>query len=507
MNRRGKGIAISYIYTILNTAIGFFMSAFVLRMLGKTDYGVYQTMTSFLTYLTLFEFGTGTIMTRNISLCKNDGTESDDIRKNISTVWTTTCILSAIICVGVIVFYLLIETIYRNSLTPEQIETGKIIFIISAVKLIFNFLVQTLNGVVLGFERYSLGSVVSLTYLIVRTIIVVALLIVKRSAIVLVTIDTVLTVCIFAFTILYCIIKLKVSFTFRYFNVGIFRQILPLALAMFLQTIVNMANNNVDKFVIGIAMSPEAVSVYSVAMYIFSTFSALTTMPISMYMPQVAKDMRNGKEGRRLTETLIQPCRLVVIVGGLVLFGFIAVGRPFITIVYGSDYLDAWLIAIMIMIPMFINMSNGIIVNVLDVLRKRHVRSFCLGITAVGNILLTIWWIKYWGMFGAAAATAVFTIIGQVILMNIYYKKAIHIDVMFLFGQSFKGILPSMLLACLGGGAVAYFIHNEYLSLLAGGISFCVILGACMLVFGANKSEKELFFGKIKKLKSKFGKA
>ena len=95
MNRRGKGIAISYIYTILNTVIGFFMSAFILRMLGKTDYGVYQTMTSFLTYLTLFEFGTGTIMTRNISLCKKDGTENDDIRKNISTVWTTTCILSA----------------------------------------------------------------------------------------------------------------------------------------------------------------------------------------------------------------------------------------------------------------------------------------------------------------------------------------------------------------------------------------------------------------------------
>ena len=200
MNRRGKGIAISYIYTILNTVIGFFMSAFILRMLGKTDYGVYQTMTSFLTYLTLFEFGTGTIMTRNISLCKKDGTENDDIRKNISTVWTTTCILSALICIGVFIFYLLIGTIYHKSLTPEQIETGKLIFIISAVKLVFNFLVQTLNGVVLGFERYSLGSIVSLTYLIVRSIIVVSLLIVKHSAIVLVTIDTELTIFIFIFT-------------------------------------------------------------------------------------------------------------------------------------------------------------------------------------------------------------------------------------------------------------------------------------------------------------------
>lgn len=505
MNRRGRGIAISYIYIILNTVIGFFMSAFVLRMLGKTDYGVYQTMTSFLTYLTLFEFGTGTIMTRNISLCKKDGTENEEIKKNISTVWTVTCILNFIICIGVFVFYMLIGTIYKKALTPDQIETGKIIFIISAVKLVFNFLVQTLNGVVLGFEKYSLGSIVSLTYLIVRSILVIALLIVKHSAIVLVTIDTVLTVCIFIFTICYCIIKLKARFTFRYFNYGIFRQILPLALAMFLQTIVNMANNNVDKFVIGIAMSPEAVSVYSVAMYIFSTFSALTTMPISMYMPQVARNMREGKEGAELTKTLVQPCRLVVIVGGLVLFGFIAVGRPFISVVYGKDYLEAWLIAIIIMVPMFVNMSNGIIVNVLDVLRKRHVRSICLGITAVGNILLTIWWIKYWGMIGAAAATAVFTVIGQIILMNIYYKKSIHIDVIYLFGQSFKGLLPAMLIACVCGGAASYFISNNYLSLIVGGVVFCGVLAVCMLGFGANKTEKAIFKSKISKLKSHIG--
>ena len=92
-----------------------------------------------------------------------------------------------------------------------------------------------------------------------------------------------------------------------------------------------------------------------------------------------------------------------MIVGGLVLFGFIAVGRPFISVVYGKDYLEAWLIAVIIMVPMFVNMSNGIIVNVLDVLRKRHIRSICLEIAAVGNFLLTIWWIKYWGMIGAAA--------------------------------------------------------------------------------------------------------
>lgn len=59
-----------------------------------------------------------------------------------------------------------------------------------------------------------------------------------------------------------------------------------------------------------------------------------------------------------------------------------------------------------------------------------------------------------------------------------------------------------MIISCLGSAAVSYFIHNSFLSLLAGGVTFCVILAVCMLTFGANKAEKELFFGRIHKLKS-----
>ena len=67
-NSRGKGITLSYLYFVINTIIGIFMSAFIIRTVGKTDYGVYQSMTAFISYLVLLEFGTGTIMARNISL-------------------------------------------------------------------------------------------------------------------------------------------------------------------------------------------------------------------------------------------------------------------------------------------------------------------------------------------------------------------------------------------------------------------------------------------------------
>lgn len=488
---RSRGIAISYIYTILNTVIGLFISAYIIRMMGQTEYGVYQTMTSFATYLTLFQFGTGSIMTRNISLCRKDGSETQLYKKNTSTIWTVAVIQAVIIAIISIVFYLMIDVIYQKSLTIGQIQYGKRLFLIVALKMILTFFIQVLNGIILGCEHYSMSTIVQLVFLLVRTGLVVALLLFKPFAIYLVILDAVLEIIMFIFTYCYCRKNLAASFSFKYFNKKIFMNALPLAMALFLQTIINMANGNVDKFVIGILMSPEAVSVYSIGMFIYTTFSSLTTIPISMYMPKVAADMREGKQGAELTKSLIQPCRLIFLIGGLVLFGFIVIGRQFISIIYGSDYIEAWAIAVVIMIPMLINMSNGVLVNVLDIMNKRLSRSFFLLITTIGNIILTIWWIQTWGMLGAAVATGICTLIGQDLLLNIYYNKVIKIRILYLFKETFRGILPSLVLATVLGFLSINWITNKYIQFIMGGIVFVLVMAISMIVFGANSYEKQ----------------
>ena len=121
-------------------------------------------------------------------------------------------------------------------------------------------------------------------------------------------------------------------------------------MAIFIQCIVNQANNNIDKFILGIRLNPESVSIYSVGLYIYSIFSSLTTIPISMYAPQTVKEIERGTSGRKLEDFLIQPSRLIVLVGGTLLFGFVAVGREFITLVYGAEYTVAWVVALLSLI-------------------------------------------------------------------------------------------------------------------------------------------------------------
>ena len=142
IKKRSIGITLSYMYFILNTIIGIFTSAFVIRTVGKTDYGVYQSMTAFISYLALLEFGTGTIMARNISLCQKDGTEKTKLEKNTSTIFSLTVVLSAVILLVAVIFWSLIDLIYARSFSVEQIELGKKLFLFAVGNLILVFILR-----------------------------------------------------------------------------------------------------------------------------------------------------------------------------------------------------------------------------------------------------------------------------------------------------------------------------------------------------------------------------
>ena len=491
IKKRGTGIILSYIYFLLNTVIGIFMSAFIIRTVGKTNYGVYQSMTAFISYLVLLEFGTGTIMARNISLCKKNGTEEDEIHKSTSTIWSLTVVLATVILLVSVVFWCMIDTVYSHSLSAAQIQLGKKLFMFAVGNLLCGFFTQTLNGFLIGYEKYIFEKSLAIVKLIARTGILIVLLTLNPAVMTVVCVDFSLSFICFAVTLIYCVFKLHAKLVFKYFDKTVFRQITPLALAMLLQTVVNTANGSVDKFLISIMMTPEDVSVYSVSMNMFSMFSSIATLPVTMFMPEVAKNIKAGLSGKRLTETLVYPCRLNVLITGAVAFGFFGIGKSFVQIVYGKAYAESWLYAVIVILPMFVNMTNAVVVNVIDVLRKRHIRSLILLITTTMNIVMTVFAIKYTGMAGAAAATG-FSLIAQSIILNIYYIKKIKLNVLYLFAESYKGILIPYIIAAAGSMVTVRFFNSVYCQFFVGGAVFVVLFAVQYYLYGATPDEKKL---------------
>lgn len=501
MNKRRTGVLLSYANSIINLIVGLVLSTAILRLLGDTEYGVYQTIASFANYLILLEFGTGTVMTRNISMLKSKNCTKEEIDNNTSTVWTVTTILSLLIVIVSVVFYCLIDVIYQNSLSPQQIAHAKNIFIPIVAYLIFSFVSQTLNGVILANEHYSYASIVNIIKTVIRATTLILVLSFVRNAIVIAFLDAALSGIVVIVSYLYCKVKFNTCFSFRKFKFSIFVSVLPLCFAIILQAIVNQANNNVDKFLISLILSPEAVTMYSISLFIYNTFSSLTTIPISLYGPQIVKNVAVDMPPNKLTDTLIQPSRLIALTGGTIVFGFIAFGKQFVSLFYGDSYTDAWLYAVILMIPAFINMSNGVIINVLNAMNKRHIRSFVLLGTTVLNVLLTIVWLQLFGMIGAAIATAISLLLGQILVMNIYYAKKLHLRIMYLFYHTYKGILLSQIAAMVLSILSTLFITNTWISFFVGATVYLASFAVLYLLVGANNSEKQKIKACLYKLK------
>lgn len=501
MKNRKNGIILSYVNIIISAVAGIFLSSFYLKQLGSTEYGIYESISSFINYLVLFEFGTGTIITRNLSLCFAKKENSVEIKKNISTVWYITIFLLIIILIVAILFYFMIGNIYSKTMTIDQISYAKEIFVFLLVYLLLSFLCQTLTGIVLAYENYTFTSKLSIFKTITKLILVVILILYQKKAIIIAIVDAIISIFLFIYSLNYCKKEYKVSISIKYFDKKVLKVSLPLCLALFLQTIVNQANSNVDKFIISITISPEAVSIYSISLYVYSMFSTAANIPISLYAPQVVKEVGKGLSGKDLANRLIQPSRLIVFISGIILFGFISVGKQFVFILYGNKFIDAWIIAIIIMIPMYINVSNGIIINVLDAINKRMVRSIALLITAICNIILTSIWVKKWGIIGAAIATMICTIAGQSLIMNYYYYKKLNLPIFDMFIKSFKGILVYQIIGMIISYLISIYLKDAFISFLVCGIIFILISFGGFLLFGKNEYEESLIKRVIRKNK------
>ena len=490
MKQRNIGIVLSYTNTFLSMVSGLVISVFLLRELGDVNYGVYQAIAAFVTCLVLLEFGTGTVMTRNLVTCLAKGRDEEQLHKNISTIWGIACFLAAIIFIVSIGFYFSIDHIYAKSMTALQIAEAKKIFIFMSIFLIASFATQTIGGMPLAFENYLFAAKLSIFRNTFRIILVIAVVLCVKRAVAVAIVDCCLSIGIFIFTYLYCRRKFKVKINLNDFDKNVFKIALPLCFALFLQIVVTQANSTVGKFVISVMLTPDKVALYSIGLYIFGMYSSIATIPVSMYMPQIGKDVIAGVEGLNLTKSLIQPSRLIVIISGSVVFGFIAVGQQFIEILYGSKFIQAWPIAMILMIPMFINMSNAVVINVLDIKNKRHIRSIIMMISTVINVILTVIWIKKYGVIGAACSTGLSTII-MLVLTNLYYSKAIGIRVLFLYFQAYKGILIYQICGALIGFGVGFVIKNQYISFFAGGFAYILVSFGGFIFKGMNPIEKD----------------
>lgn len=482
-------IFLSYITIILQACSTIVLTNIYLNVLGADNYGLYQMIYSVAHYILILDLGISTTMIRFIT---EFNVKNDDKGKE-NFLFHFLCIVFFLVIVAFFIGLLInmnIENIYTN-LTVEEYVISHKLFNIMIIQIIMTIICNFFVGLIIAYEKYFVSKLFEFINIILNVILV--LIFLKFDFGIIGIAFASLCVMIFNFLCVfcYCIFNLKVKIKFHYLDIKMLKPVFILMFAMLLQSIIGHVNSSVDKTILGITSLKTDVAVYSIAATIVTMFNTLPTAVLSVFQTDATKLVMSKASTKKISEFIIKIGRFQFIITGGILVAFVLFGKDFIICWAGKDMQDAWIFALLIMIPNMIPLIQNVCLPILNAMDKRIFRSIILIFITLINIYLTFLFIKYFGPIGAPLATGISYLIGHVILMNIYYYKSIKFDVFFIFKGIFSKIFVTLLLTLIINIPFRFVFYNvSWLNLIAKGFIFCIIYILLLYKFGFNLEEK-----------------
>ena len=493
-------VSLTYLSIVVQALSTMLLTSFYLRTLGAETYGLYQMINAVAQYIMILDLGISTVMIRYIAEfdAKGKHEKSENFAFHFGLIVLLTAVLIAIIGIAV---NCNLENIYQN-LTPEEYVISHRIFSFIIVQLVLTVIGHFFQGVSFAYDQYTFERTVSVIQIIVNTVLVI--LFVKFG---MGLIGIVLANCIVIFlhtsiSAIYSFFAVRFRIRFHGWEFSMLRPAMFLMLAMLLQAIVGHVNSSVDKTILGIMTTKTDVAVYAVAATIITMFNTLPMAVSTVFQSDAVRMVSSGADRERMTDFVIKPGRIQFMMIGAFIAGFFLFGRDFVICWTNEKMTMAWWYVLIIMVPNSVPLMQNTCLSILNALDKRMFRSLILVMMTAVNIGMTIAFIPLMGPIGAPAATGISYLIGHGILMNIYYRKKIGLNVFRMFKSIFSRTWLCILIAVAVNLPLMWWrVDDNWWVLLIKAVAFCIVYGLLLLKFGLNDSEKNMIDSALKKIR------
>lgn len=486
------GAILSYVVIGLNMLIGVFYTPYLTRMLGQSEYGLYSLVASVISYLTVLDlgFGNAIIVYTSKYIAKKDKEKENKLHGMFFVIYIILGIIAGIIGTA-LVFN--VEKLFGNSMSVEELAKAKILMKILTFNLIITFPLSIFGSIITAYEKFIFNKLVNIIRILIMPAIMIPLLLMGYKSIALVILTTVLNIACLLINMWYCLKKLDVKLTFKGFDFKLLREIFAYSFFIFLNSIIDKVNWSLDNFILGTVSGTITVAVYAVAQQFNNMYLSFSTAISNVLLPRVAKMEAKNSSDKEFTDIFIKTGRIQYIIMALIITGFILFGKYFITMLYGENYKEAYYMACILMIPVTIPLIQNVGLNIMQAKNKYKFRTIVFFFIAIANIIISIPLAKVYGGIGTSIGTALSLIIGQGIIMNIYYQKSIHIDIKEFWKEILKMTLPVIICFFIGILINKLIDNNSVIIYALKILIYVAVYGILMWNSGMNSDEKSLF--------------
>lgn len=493
------GVLLSYVVLALQNLVGLVYTPFMLRMMGKSEYGLYSIAASIVAYLTVFDLGFGNAIVRYTAKYRAEGKQEEQ-HEMFGMFFLLYCLIGIVVLIAGGVLYLNAGKIFDASMTVSELSRTKVILALMVANLAITFPFSLFGSIITAYEQFVFQKVLNIIRIVLNTATMVVLLYLGYKAVAMVVVATIFNVLTLGLNFWYCKNRLGVKLKFGHFQWGFLKEVSIYSFWIFLNAIMDRVYWSTGQFVLGAFVGTAAVAVYAVAIQLEHMYMSFSTAISGVFLPKVTAMTTKNQNEKTISDLFIKTGRIQHCIMVLILSGFFLFGRQFICIWAGKDYRDAFVIALIFFIPFSIPLIQNLGLTILQARNQMRFRSLLGLFAAIFSLILQIPLAKCYGGIGCALGVSFALFMAQGIIMNIYYKVKQKLDIVGFWIEIAKMSFVPVLLTVAAYFALQHFSLDSWRELGLGIVVYLVIYLPLFFMISMNKYEKDLVMGPIRKI-------
>lgn len=498
-NQLRVGAILNYLIIGLNTLVGLLYTPYMLRMMGQSEYGLYSLVASVISYLTILDLGFGNAIIRYTAKfrAENKIREQYEMFGMFLVLYSIIGVVAFVIGLGL---YFNMGVLFQNTMTIEEFGKAKIMVLLMVFNVAFTFPMSIYGAIINAYEHFVFPRFINIIRILLNTGIMVVLLSCGYKALSMVILQTIFNILTLILNFFYCKYKLSIRLIFGKFNWGFLKEVSLYSFWIFLFVIMDRIYWGTGQFVLGAVIGTTAVAVYAVAIQLLNMYMQFSNAISSLFLPKVTNMVTTNNNKKEISDLFIRTGRLQFSILAYILTAFLCFGKQFVILWAGPEYTDAYVISVLFFVPLTIPLIQNLGITILQARNQMEFRSILYIIIAIVSLFFQVLLSKLWGGVGCAIAVSGALIIGQIIIMNIYYSRKQYIEISRFWKEIFKmSIVPISL------GSIVY-VTNQFYSIttwwnfLISCLLFSIIYIPLFIKFSLNENERKLLIPILKKI-------
>ena len=482
------GSALSILTIIVGSLIQIFYTPLYMKYLGTTDFGINSLVQSIMGYIGMLNLGLGNAMLRYTVRYRAEGKREEE--KSLNGMFLT--IFSILMLVSIVIgiyIYSNISNFFSDKFTIEELSKTKSVFLLMMLNVAISFPVGVFSTNIASREKFLYQRGLSLIKTIITPIIG-AILMLNGYGLIAVTVSIVaLGLFVSVFDIIYAK-KLGMKINFKNFDLKVLKEIFHYSFYIFLNIIIDRVYWSTDRVIIGKYIGITAVGIYSIASIFNQLYMNFSTAISGVLFPKINRLIVEDKH-EEISNLFIKVGRLQYVILGLISSGFILFGKEFIYLWLGEGYSEVYKIALWIMIPLTVPLIQNTGIAIMQARNMHQIRSIVYFFIAIGNVVGSIFLVKQYGVIGCAIATGVSFMIGNILIMNIYYHKRMDLNIVLFWKNILKMTISILISMVIGIILNKYLVEVTYIKFMIKVIIYSGIYLIVLFIVVLNEDEKK----------------